>query len=72
MTTIQLTEETKQKLDNKKVHPRESYEDVIKRVLEDEDIPSIQEMFKRCDKIKQKKIYTTEEVIKLTHRLRGK
>jgi len=32
-TTIQISEETKQSLDSLKVHPREPYEDVIKRLL---------------------------------------
>jgi len=34
MTTIQLSEETKDELDKLKVHPRETYEDVIKRLIE--------------------------------------
>jgi len=32
-TTIQVSEETKKKLDELKVHPREPYEDVIKRLI---------------------------------------
>jgi len=34
MTTIQVSKETKAKLEKLKVHPREPYEDVIKRLLE--------------------------------------
>ncbi|HLC86321.1 MAG TPA: hypothetical protein VJG30_03485 [Candidatus Nanoarchaeia archaeon] len=74
MTTIQLTEETKKKLDSKKIHPRESYEEVINRVLEEDDILTLEEAFKLGDKIKQDKIYSTQEIIDLIHknRLRGK
>ena len=34
ITTIQISVETKEKLEKAKVHPRETYEDVIKRLLE--------------------------------------
>jgi len=33
-TTIAVSKETKKKLDRLKVHPREPYEDVIKRLIE--------------------------------------
>jgi len=33
-TTIHISRETKGKLDKIKVHPREPYEDVIKRLIE--------------------------------------
>lgn len=33
ITSIQLSVETKQRLDKAKIHPRETYEDVIKRLL---------------------------------------
>ena len=72
ITTIQLYEETKKKLHSKREHPKESYDSVIKRILEREKIPSMEEMFKIGDKLKQKKVYTTKEVIELTHKLRGK
>ncbi len=72
MTSIQLSEKTKKKLDSKKVHPRESYEDVIKRTIDEADIPNIKEMFKLSDKLKEGKTYSTEEVIRLTHKLRNK
>jgi len=42
----------------------------IERVFE--KLPSMEEMFKIGDEIKQKKKYTTEEVIEISHRLRGK
>jgi len=34
MTTIAVSKETKARLDELKVHPREPYEDIIKRLLE--------------------------------------
>jgi len=72
LTTIQLHEDTKEKLEHKKMHPRESYDSVLKRVLENEKLPSMEDMFRMGDKIKQKKKYTTREVIELSHRLRAK
>lgn len=72
ITTIQLYEDTKTKLNAKKDSPKESYDSVIRKLLEKESIPSMEEMFNQGDKIKQKKCYTTEEVINLTHELRGK
>jgi len=35
ITTIQLTQQTVDKLVEAKIHPRETYEDVIKRLLEE-------------------------------------
>ncbi len=69
LTSIQLHEETKKMLESKKTHPRESYESVINRVLESENIPSMDEMFKKGDKIKEKRKYSTEEIINLSHEL---
>ena len=72
LTTIQISEGTKEKLGRRKSYPRESYESIIKRVLESDDIPSMEEMFRIGDGIKQKRQYTTAEIIKLSHELRGK
>ena len=72
LTTVQIKQDTKKKLDQRKEHPRESYDEVIQRVLELEDFPSIDEVAQIGSSIKQDKIYSTEEVIALTHRLRGK
>lgn len=33
VTTIKLSQEVKAKLDKLKVHPRETYEDVVKRLI---------------------------------------
>jgi hypothetical protein len=71
ISSIQVYEDTKLKLERKKVHPRESYDSVLKRVLENEKIPSMQEMFEYGDKLKQKRNYRTKEVIKITHELRS-
>ena len=72
LTSIQLYEETKKKLERKKTNPRESYDSVVNRILEDEEIPSMEEMFRIGDKIKQKRKYSTKEIIELTHELRRK
>lgn len=72
LTTIQLYEDTKKEIDKRKQHPRESYNDVLLRILKYEEVPSMEEMFCRGDLIKQKKLYTTKEVIDLSHALRGK
>jgi len=69
MTTIQLRQNTKKRIEKRKKHPRESYDSVISRMLE-EDIPSMEEVFAECDKIKQDKTYSTEEIIKMSHELR--
>jgi len=71
ISSIQVYEDTKLKLERKKVHPRESYDSVLKRILETEKIPSMQEMFEYGDRLKQIKKYSTKEVIKITHELRG-
>ncbi len=55
-----------------KEHDSESYDSVLKRIIEDKEIPSMQEMFERGDKIKQKRIYSTEEVVRISHELRDK
>ena len=72
LTTIQLDENIKERLEDKKIHPRESYNSVLKRMLEDEEIPSMEEMFKQVDKIKQRRKYSTQEVIEISHSLRAK
>lgn len=39
-------------------------------VSELENVPSMEEMFRICDMRKQKRRYSTDEVIRLTHELR--
>lgn len=72
LTTIQVKEETRKKLEMKKAHPRESYDAVLQRMLEADNIPSMEEMFRKADSMKQKRECTTEEIVKLTHELREK
>ncbi len=72
ITTIQLYENTKRRLSQKKEHPNESYDSVLKRMLEDEEIPDINEMYRKCDEMKEKKKFSTRQVIKLSHELRHK
>jgi len=72
LSSIQLHEDTKEILENKKIYPRESYDSVLKRMLENEKIPPMEKMFQQGDNIKQKKKYTTKEIIDMSHALRGK
>ncbi len=66
ITTIQLYEGTRKRLEGKKLHPRESFDTVIKRLLEEDKFPTLEEMFKRSDKLKQSRNYTTEEIVEMT------
>ena len=72
LTSIQVYEDTKKKLENKKVHPRESYDSVLKKMLENEEMPSMEEMFRQADKIKDQKKYTTKGLLEMIHVRRGK
>jgi len=72
LTTIQLYEETRKKLEQRKAYKRESYDAVIQRLVERDGIPSMQELFREGDKLKQERDYSTEEVIALSHGLRGR
>ena len=72
LTTIQLDEDTREKLEDRKTHPRESYDSVLKRILENEKLPSMEELFKQADEIKQRKKYTTKGTIEISHGLRAK
>ena len=72
LTTIQIREETRKKLERKKSTQRESYDSVLQRMLESEDTPSMEEMFRVGDSMKQKGRYSTEEVVRLAHELRSR
>ncbi|MBI2653069.1 hypothetical protein HYX00_06390 [Candidatus Woesearchaeota archaeon] len=72
ITTIQLYEDTKRKLNQIKEYPSESYDSVLKRVLDTKEIPSMEEMFKRGDEIVEGKKYTTNQIIKMSHELRNR
>ncbi len=71
VTSIQLHEDLKVRLERKKLYARESYESVIKRILEEDETPSMEEMFRRADALKMKK-HSAEDVVKLIHQLREK
>ena len=72
LTTIQIREETRKNLERKKAHPRESYDAVLQRMLEADDVPSMEEMFRRADTIKEQKRYTTKELLDMVHARRGR
>jgi predicted CopG family antitoxin len=69
ITSIQVCEDTRKKLEGKKLYARESYNDVIERIMEDEDTPSMEEMFKRAEKMKMEK-YSTKDVVRIIRELR--
>ncbi len=71
ITTIQINEETKSMLDNIKDYPRETYEEVIKKLLEivaEENMELSEETKKEIEvaraEIKQGKYKTLEQVKK--------
>lgn len=70
VTTIQLTEETKKALESLKLFPRETYEDVISRLVEiskeEEELSTetIQNIEKALEDVKEDRLYSTEEVKK--------
>ena len=72
LTSIQLKNKTKEWLAKRKEHPRESYDAVVQKLLDQEQIPSMEEMFQKADQLKQKKKYATKDVLRLTHDLRSK
>ena len=72
LTTIQVEEEVRKRLLESKKHSRESYNAVIKRLLELESIPPMDEMFAIGDSLPEEKRFTTKEVIALCHELRGR
>jgi len=69
VTTIQVTEETKEALERMKLFPRETYEDVICRLIEisrEEELSTetIQNIEKALEDVKKSRLYSTEEVKK--------
>lgn len=70
VTTIQLEEKVKEKLDEMKLHPRETYNKVIERLLEDnvkEDELSpeaIKRIEQSLDDIKKGRTHSMKEVKK--------
>ena len=70
VTTIQVTEETKDALKKMKLFPRETYEEVICRLMEidkeEEELSTetIQNIEKALEDVKRGRLYSTEEVKK--------
>jgi len=70
ITTIQLEEKVKEKLDMMKIHPRETYSKVIERLVEDDVIEdelspeAIKRIEKSLDDIKKGRTYSMKEVKK--------
>lgn len=64
-TTIQLYEGTRKQLEAKKLYQRESFDSVLKRLMKEEDFPTLEEMFERSKKLKHRK-YSTEEIVRMT------
>ena len=69
-TTIQVSVEVKKMLDEFKLHPRESYDSVIRRLIQErvDDEPLSEETLRRIEEslrdLKAGRIYTTEDVRK--------
>lgn len=69
-TTIQVTEETKDALERMKLFPRETYEEVICRLIEiskeEEELSTetIKNIEKALEDVKSGRLYSTEEVKK--------
>ena len=69
-TTIQVSREVKKMLDELKLHPREPYESVIKRLIEDklDEEPLSKDTLKKIKEalkdLETGKVYTTEEARK--------
>jgi predicted transcriptional regulator len=68
VTAIQVTEKTKKALDKMKLFPRETYEDVIRRLMEiyteEEELSTdtIQNIEKALEDVKKGRLYSTKEV----------
>ncbi len=65
ITSIQLYEMTRNRLELRKLHPRESFDSVVQRLIKEDNSPTIEEMFERSKKLKHRK-YSTEEIVRMT------
>jgi predicted transcriptional regulator len=69
-TTIQVTHETKEALEGMKIVPRETYEDVIRRLIEisrqeeELDTETLENIKKSLEDIREGRLLSTEEVKK--------
>ncbi|MEM2990304.1 MAG: hypothetical protein QXQ02_03885 [Halobacteria archaeon] len=70
VTTIQLEERIKKKLEEMKIHPRETYSKVIERLIrlseEEEELSAetIKNIEQALEDIKKGRVYSTEKVKK--------
>ena len=70
VTTIQVTERTRKELQRMKLFPRETYEEVIQRLIEiskeEEELSTetMQNIEKALEDVKKGRTYSTEEVKK--------
>ena len=68
VTTIQLDKEVKKKLEMLKIHPRETYNEVIKRLIESSEeelsLQTIKNIEKALEDVKKGRVYSTKEVKK--------
>jgi hypothetical protein len=70
VTTIQVTKRTRKELQKMKLFPRETYEEVIQRLIEiskeEEELSTetIQNIEKALEDVKKGRTYSTEEVKK--------
>jgi predicted CopG family antitoxin len=67
-TTIKVKDKTRTKLEHLKLHPKETYNDVIERLMrtqDDElDLQTIKNLKKSLDDIEKGKIYSLKQVEK--------
>ena len=56
-------------LTKRKIGPAESFDSVVRRLIDIEDIPSMEEVFKECDSRKQRKV-STKEVLQVIRDIR--
>ena len=70
VTTIQLEERIKNRLEEMKIHPREPYSKVIERLMqisaEEEELSSqtLKNIEKALEDVKRGKVYSTKEIKK--------
>lgn len=67
-TTIKVKDKTRAKLENLKIHPKETYNDVIERLMrtqnDDLDLQTIKNLKKSLDDLEKGKVYSLKQVEK--------
>lgn len=71
-TTIQINEGIRKELEMRKLHPRESYNAVLGRMLETEQLPTLEQAFSLAEALKEPLKFSTKDVVGLIHKQRGK